>query len=56
MTIKEMIDQIEDRRSAVGAERDRIDAMISDMEGLRDNCQAAWDSLSDARDALSQMV
>ena len=42
------------RQKYIGRERDKLDAIISNMEQLRDDCQEAWDCLQDARDALSR--
>ena len=56
MRISTIIKHIEKRRDAVGKERDKLDHMIADLEGLRDCCDAAWDDLQHARDALSELV
>jgi hypothetical protein len=51
-----MVTQIKKRQDAVAKERDRLDDMICELEGLRDCSQRAWDCLQDARDALSELV
>ena len=56
MRISTMLKNIEKRRDAVGKERDRLDSMISDLEGLRDCCDTAWEDLQHARDALSELA
>lgn len=56
MRISTMIKQIEKRRDAVGKERDRLDDLIGELEGLRDSCDRAWDDLQSARDALSELA
>lgn len=56
MRISTMIKQIEKRRDAVGKERDRLDDLIGELEGLRDSCDRAWADLQSARDALSELA
>lgn len=56
LTLIQAIDEINTRMKAVGAERDKLDDLISDLEHLRDNCRSAHDDLQSARDALSELV
>ena len=56
MRITTMIKEIEKRRDAVGKERDRLDELIGELEGLRDSCDRAWCDLQSARDALSELA
>ena len=56
MNIKSMIKEIEKRRDAIGKERDKLDNLIMELEGLRDSCDRAYDDLYAARDALSELV
>ena len=56
MKIKSWIKQIEVRQAAIGKERDKIDAMIEEMSGLKECCDRAWDELQNARDSLSELV
>lgn len=56
MNLKALEKQIETRQKAVAKERDRIDALLSEFDGLRESCDRAWDALQDARDALSELV
>ncbi len=56
MNTKNWIKQIEVHQKAVAQERDKLDEVISEMEGLREDCDDAWHHLQDARDALSKMV
>lgn len=56
MTIKSILKELEKRQAGVAAERDKLDNLISEAEGLRENCNTAWDDLQSARDALSEMV
>jgi hypothetical protein len=56
MKVKSWIKQIEVRQTAIAKERDKLDAMISEMAELKDCCDRAWDDLQSARDALSEMV
>jgi hypothetical protein len=41
---------------SVAAERDKIDSAIGDLRMLKDSCERAYESLRDARDALSELV
>jgi len=56
MKTSKIIEEISKRMVSVGAERDKLDDLILDLEGLRDSCDKTWDSLHDARDALSELV
>lgn len=56
MNYQHAIEEIEVRMSAVGKERDKIDLFIGELEQLKENCRSAYDSLQDARDALSELV
>jgi predicted transcriptional regulator len=56
MDAKKWIKQIEMRQKAIAKERDKLDDVISDMEGLREDCDEAWQYLQNARDALSKLV
>ena len=56
MTFAAMIKKIEKQRVAVGVRRDKLDEMISELYGLRDSCDRAWDDLQHARDALSELA
>lgn len=56
LTLIQAIDEINTRMTAVGAERDKLDELIGDLEHLRDNCRSAHDDLQHARDALSELV
>lgn len=54
--IKSINKKIENHQQAVAKERDRLDAFIDELEGLKHSCDQAWDALQDARDALSELV
>jgi len=56
MKVKQWIKVIEVRMAAVAKERDKLDDAISEMEGLKENCETAYDALQTARDALSELV
>ena len=56
MKTQKWIEQIEKRKVAIAAERDKLDEAISEMEGLREDCDEAWHLLDAARDALSKIV
>lgn len=47
---------IEKHMKQVAKDRDKIDEFIQTLEQLREDCQDAFDSLTDARDALSRLV
>lgn len=40
----------------IAEDRDRLDAIIADAEGLSESCQRAYEALQEARDALSEYV
>lgn len=48
--------QIEKRMTAVAAERDKLDEMISSLQDLEESCTKAYESLQEARYALSELV
>jgi|LGVE01.1.fsa_nt_gb DNA repair ATPase RecN len=54
--IRSWMEKIEERKMAVEAERNKIDSLIAELEGLAEVCDKAADSLQDARDALSALV
>lgn len=56
VTINNAIKEINKRMVAVGKERDKLDDLIGDLEGLRENCREAYDDLQRARDSLSELV
>lgn len=60
MALKEEISdwdkKLKERQKAVAAERDKLDNVILEMEGLRECCDEAWGTLQQARDALSELV
>lgn len=56
MKIKTWIKELERRQTAIAKERDKLDAAISEMEMLKENCDMAWESLQHARDVLSELV
>ncbi|MCK5307082.1 MAG: hypothetical protein KAJ73_00590 [Zetaproteobacteria bacterium] len=54
--IEKWIKKLEKRQVKLAKERDELDNCILEMEGLRDCCGDAWDSLQEARDKLSELV
>lgn len=54
--VESWIKQIEKRMAGVAAERDKLDKMISSLQDLKESCTKAYDSLQEARDALSELV
>ncbi len=55
-TVKSWDAKIKARQEAVAKERDKIDEVIDEINGLRESCDRAWDALQSARDALSELV
>lgn len=56
MKVKSWMKTIETHMAAIAKERDKLDEAISEMEGLRENCDSAWNDLQSARDSLSELV
>ena len=56
MKTKKWISEIDKRMVGVAKERDKLDALISEISDLREDCDEAWDHLQRARDALSALV
>lgn len=54
--INQIIKRIDSHMLSVAKDRDNLDDFISELEGLKENCREAWDSLQIARDALSCLV
>ena len=54
--IKSIIKGIDKHMAQVAKERDQLDTFIDELSSLKEDCSNAWDSLQDARDALSEMV
>ena len=50
------IKHIEKRMAGVASEREKLDEMISSLQDLEESCTKAYDSLQEARDALSELV
>lgn len=51
-----IIKHLTKRQSAIAVERDKLDELLSELSGLRESCDSAWESLQDAIDALSELV
>ena len=56
MRISAIDRQLKKRQDAIAKERDKLDAAIEELNGLKDSCDRAYDYLQDARDALSELV
>ena len=56
MNVKKIKDQLEERRVAVGVERDKLRALISEVEDLAETCERAHDALQEAIYALSELA
>ena len=48
--------QLEKRRDAIGAERDKLREIVEECEGLEDTCNRAHEALEQAIDALSELA
>jgi len=48
--------QLQKRQKEVGAIRDAIRDDLSDMEGLKETCDIAYDDMQRAIDALSELA
>ena len=56
MEIEKFIFQIEEIKTKIGKDRDKLDELISKAESLLEDCIEAYDLLDQARDALSRLV
>ena len=56
LNVDAFIDEIVAKEKLVEHARDEIDNMISEMESLKEVCNRAYESLRDAREALSELV
>lgn len=54
--IESIIKVIDKHMAAVAKERNNLDDFINELDYLKENCREAYDSLQDARDALSELV
>ena len=56
MEVADILKELEKRREAVGRERDALDDLSSEVDGLRETCQAAFDDISLAIEHLSELA
>lgn len=56
MEIAEIIKELVVRTSAISAERDKLNDLISETKDLREVCNKALEALSEASEALSELV
>ena len=56
LDIRNWQEQINIRQKALEKERDELDSVISEMEGLLEKTNEAIECLEAARDALSELV
>lgn len=54
--IQNITKSIEKHMSKIAQDRDKLDEFISELTQLKEDCDTAYDSLIDARDALSRLV
>ena len=54
--LKSIKAKIDRHMKQLAKDRDYLDKTISELEGLKDCCDRAYDALWDARDALSELV
>lgn len=56
MRVDRLTKLIDKRMIAIGNERDKVDDLISELQGMRYDLEEALEHLEDARDALSRLV
>ena len=56
MTYKQMVKELEKRRTAIGKERDKLLELHSEIDNLLDSLELADENLQSAIDALSQFA
>lgn len=56
MTYKQMVKELEKRRTAIGKERDKLLELHSEIDNLLDSVELAEENLQSAIDALSQFA
>lgn len=56
MTIKQIQAELVKRQKAIAKERDRLQNLESEVQVLMESCDRACDALTDAIDALSELV
>ena len=54
--IKTWIKELEERKQAIGAERDKLRELINTVEELESTCISAYDDIDAAIDSLSNLV
>ena len=54
--IKTLQNELKTLMERIAKNRDSLDELIADAEGLRDNCNSALIDMNNARDSLSEMV
>ena len=56
MTNKQFLKKIEESKTRIAKERDKLRDLIGEIEGLADNCDTAVEDLEHAADSLSELV
>ena len=56
ITLKNAQKYIDKRTQALSVERDKLTALIAELEFLHDKCEEAYYDLERAREALSEVV
>lgn len=56
MNTKLVVKQLEKRRAAIGAERDKLREIVDEFDGLLECCERADENLASAIDALSELA
>lgn len=54
--VLEFCAKIDARLNGLGGERDKIDALLGELETVRDDALEAYDNLVAAREALSRLI
>ncbi len=53
--VKIMLKEMKAAQKRIATERDKIDNLISEWEGLKEDCEEAHWAMQEARDALSRL-
>lgn len=56
MSAKKWMVQLEKHRDRIGKERDALAETLDEMQALKENCDDAYDNITRAIDALSELT
>lgn len=54
--LRELLAKVEECKRVIGAERDKLEDLLSDLDSLVDDCKEADESLQYAIEALSRLM